>query len=759
MKFDMSIEINITDGKKIYKLKYISKNIIVEFLADKYKVVLVGSTDNLKYTREFKITITSIVNDSQPPKYITYTKKNMNKDSFLIIDYGETKPSDEDELQFYEDLKKVINTLIKQKLKLEFFNNNDKISLELVNKEDCSFYITHTSEKQLKILLKEINDKMPEIKKRIDFLNTPNDKLLNYNIYNYVIKQSDIVKNLSLSKLEREKALQKAKKALQYSESVVEFVKEFYDKTKSVIENYNIIVPSENRTELYNNIIMVQQQLQNMLQFVQSKVDIIRDVVNQTEIINKENPQPPSQASSSASTPVSSPISTAAAEAAPAAAPLAEPAPTSTITASVAEPVAAPAPATSNPAPNPVPQVSQDEDKEAAAVKASAEVICKKPKIAASLYDYSIIKKFIENIGIKYNNKVIITDVAKDICENLELSISDISSIIKSKYEQSPPLPPQPQPSPAPAPAPAPASAPAPAPAAAATLPNNLYITLSNINNGMDNITLQYTSTLNNYIEYKSVSNTYPNIKVDFIVSNNNIEINLDNNSNVYFGNVNLVNHYNDTDYNNIFNYFIESNNNETIVLTKLFSISSNIITINLTISSALSLIPSPPPSPVKLPYPLPITSALTSSVTSSNGGSKGRIRRNKNNIKNSTKTKKKYTYKYMANRKGRRRTRRNQRGGVFGAPQWTQAVVGSDISQQEMNVQPPGGILTASPHAMDLMRTYAGGRRGGSRGGNVGSVLAQSVVPASLFAANYLYRPRSNKKRSNKKYKSKRRR
>ena len=133
----------------------------------------------------------------------------------------------------------------------------------------------------------------------------------------------------------------------------------------------------------------------------------------------------------------------------------------------------------------------------------------------------------------------------------------------------------------------------------------------------------------------------------------------------------------------------------------------------------------------------------------------------NKNNINDSTKTKKKYTYKYMANRR-RRSRRRNQRGGVFDASQWTQAVAGSTIAEQEMNVQPPGGILSASPNAMNLMRTYAGGRRrsrGGSRGGNVGSVLAQSIVPASLFAANYLYGRRTNKRKNNKNKSTKRRR
>ena len=65
------------------------------------------------------------------------------------------------------------------------------------------------------------------------------------------------------------------------------------------------------------------------------------------------------------------------------------------------------------------------------------------------------------------------------------------------------------------------------------------------------------------------------------------------------------------------------------------------------------------------------------------------------------------------------------------------------------------GGILSANNGMMNTVKTYAGG----SRGGNVGSVLAQSVVPASLFAANYLYRPKTNRRRNRKNKSTKRRR
>ena len=121
----------------------------------------------------------------------------------------------------------------------------------------------------------------------------------------------------------------------------------------------------------------------------------------------------------------------------------------------------------------------------------------------------------------------------------------------------------------------------------------------------------------------------------------------------------------------------------------------------------------------------------------------------------NSTKSKKKYTYKYMA--KGRRKSRRSrrQRGGEFGASQWAPSLVGSTISEQETHLN--GGILTAGPDIMDKTFKF----QGGSKGGNIANVLAQGAVPATLFAANYMYSPgkahhkrKSYKKKHSRKHK-----
>ena len=119
----------------------------------------------------------------------------------------------------------------------------------------------------------------------------------------------------------------------------------------------------------------------------------------------------------------------------------------------------------------------------------------------------------------------------------------------------------------------------------------------------------------------------------------------------------------------------------------------------------------------------------------------------------NSKKSKKKYTYKYMAKRGRKSRRGRQQKGGVFGASQWASSLVGSNISQQESHVQPPGNILYADQRILGEATTY----QGGSKGGNLGTVLAQGAAPASLFAANYMmHKPRRTKRNRGKKHKRK---
>ena len=117
-------------------------------------------------------------------------------------------------------------------------------------------------------------------------------------------------------------------------------------------------------------------------------------------------------------------------------------------------------------------------------------------------------------------------------------------------------------------------------------------------------------------------------------------------------------------------------------------------------------------------------------------------------NNNNYTNSKKKYTYKYMANKRHRKRRSRKQRGGVFGASQWAPSLIGNNISAQETHLQ--GGILSADDTIMTEARTF----QGGSKGGNISNVLAQGAVPASLFAANYMYSPkkRGHKRKSHKK-------
>jgi hypothetical protein len=122
----------------------------------------------------------------------------------------------------------------------------------------------------------------------------------------------------------------------------------------------------------------------------------------------------------------------------------------------------------------------------------------------------------------------------------------------------------------------------------------------------------------------------------------------------------------------------------------------------------------------------------------------------------NSTKLKKKYTYKYMVNKRQRKRRSRKQRGGVFGASQWAPALIGNNITEQESNST--NGHITPNSTILDKMNTFQGGSKGGSKGGNITNVLAQGAVPATLFAANYMYSPgRKSRKRKSCKRKASR--
>jgi hypothetical protein len=118
----------------------------------------------------------------------------------------------------------------------------------------------------------------------------------------------------------------------------------------------------------------------------------------------------------------------------------------------------------------------------------------------------------------------------------------------------------------------------------------------------------------------------------------------------------------------------------------------------------------------------------------------------------NSTKLKKKYTYKYMANKRHRKRRSRKQRGGVFGASQWAPALIGNNVAEQESALQ--NGEITQNSTILDNMNKF----QGGSKGGNITNVLAQGAVPATLFAANYMYSPgRKSRKRKSRKRKASR--
>ena len=204
------------------------------------------------------------------------------------------------------------------------------------------------------------------------------------------------------------------------------------------------------------------------------------------------------------------------------------------------------------------------------------------------------------------------------------------------------------------------------------------------------------------------------------------------------------INNNNNNGFNDVINIFINQIN--TLPTTMEFSnIGNNKILPNKIVVKISFNRPSLEQSPTLLPPTPPPPSAPTS--LQSPGAPPPPPPKGGNN---SPKFKKKYTYKYMARRKGRRIRSRKQRGGVFGASQWAPALIGNNITEQETALQ--NNLLDPNSSILNKMNTY----QGGSKGGNIGNVLAQGAVPASLFAANYMYSPgrKSRKRKSCKKNK-----
>jgi hypothetical protein len=142
---------------------------------------------------------------------------------------------------------------------------------------------------------------------------------------------------------------------------------------------------------------------------------------------------------------------------------------------------------------------------------------------------------------------------------------------------------------------------------------------------------------------------------------------------------------------------------------------------------------------------------------------------------------KKKYNVKYMSKRHPRRRHSRKrhcsnkQRGGVFGAAQYNETLYGSNADQQQQHLL--NGSLYPSAQGIQTAQTYQGGsRRGGSRirgglrrrgsikkrrGGSLGFIGANVVVPGALFAGNMIYgnsvKSQLYKRRNNRTYRHRR--
>jgi hypothetical protein len=134
---------------------------------------------------------------------------------------------------------------------------------------------------------------------------------------------------------------------------------------------------------------------------------------------------------------------------------------------------------------------------------------------------------------------------------------------------------------------------------------------------------------------------------------------------------------------------------------------------------------------------------------------------------------KKKYNVKYMSKRHSRRRHSRKMRclnkqsGGIFGAAQYNETLFGSNANEQNQHLL--NGALYPSAQGIQTAQTYQGGSRrrrrriGSSRkkGGSLGFIGANVVVPGALFAGNMIYgnsvKSQLYKRRNNRTYRHRR--
>jgi hypothetical protein len=179
-------------------------------------------------------------------------------------------------------------------------------------------------------------------------------------------------------------------------------------------------------------------------------------------------------------------------------------------------------------------------------------------------------------------------------------------------------------------------------------------------------------------------------------------------------------------------------------------------------------------------------TDATTQDVTPQTeaeklGGGKRMYNKHKYNSRKKRKNKqkshkKKYNVKYMSKRHSRRRHSRKRRclnkqsGGIFGAAQYNETLYGSNAEQQQQHLL--NGSLYPSAQGIQTAQTYQGGsrirgglRRGGGskkrRGGSLGFIGANVVVPGALFAGNMIYgnsvKSQLYKRRNNRTYRHRR--
>ena len=118
---------------------------------------------------------------------------------------------------------------------------------------------------------------------------------------------------------------------------------------------------------------------------------------------------------------------------------------------------------------------------------------------------------------------------------------------------------------------------------------------------------------------------------------------------------------------------------------------------------------------------------------------------------------------KYMSKKHSRiRHSRKRQRGGIFGAAQYNETLFGSNANEQNQHLL--NGALYPSAQGIQTAQTYQGGskrivRR--KRGGSLGFIGANVVVPGALFASNMIYgnsiKSQRYKRRNNKTHRHRR--